>query len=272
MEAKFLITALTTLFTLHFTYAQNNYHCPQEECSFRPGQQVYVFGNDVKLRTAPSAESKVLELLKIGEWVEIVEKTNFSWPYKGFDSPFYKVKYDDGITGYILGGLLSLERKTLNGTNYYFAYAKEGNRIFLNIRNVVDGKYNERKLSLSNPQFDLKTFNAKGIANLDGMLYVDYLSEACGEDGGGIYLFVQNGELKDTAALSQVSNAGVYFHAEQFIFPDDTGGLPNKILFKKEQGEIFDESTHWTKTTVEIRELSWVNGQLTPDFRETTPN
>ncbi|WP_422348978.1 SH3 domain-containing protein [Flagellimonas sp.] len=272
MKAKFLITALTTLFTLLFTYAQNSYHCPQEECSFQPGQQVYVFGNDVKLRTSPSAESKVLELLKIGEWVEIMEKTNFSWPYKGFDSPFYKVKYDDGVTGYVLGGLLSLERKTLNGENYYFAYSKEGDRIYLHIRNVVNGKYDEKKISLSNSHFDIKTFGDKGIPGLDGMLYVDYFSQACGEDGGGIYLFVQNGELKDVAALSQISDSGVYFHAEQFIFPDDTGGLPDKILFKKEQGKIYDESTHWTKTTVEIRQLSWVNGQLTPDYRETVPN
>nr|WP_299388026.1 SH3 domain-containing protein [Allomuricauda sp.] len=271
MKAKILISALTTLFTF-ITNAQENLHCPTEACSFNVGQQVYVFGNDVKLRSAPSAESEVLELLKIGEWVEILEKTHYSWPYKGFDSPFYRVKYDDGVTGYILGGLLSLERKTLNGEHYYFSYSKEGERNYLNIRNVVHGDYAERKIPLSNTNFAIRILDNKGIPNLDGMLYIDYYSEACGTDGGGIYLFVQDNELVDMAALSNISDSGIYFHAEQFIFPSDLGGLPNKILFKKERGEIFDESTHWTKTTVEIRELSWVNGQLTPDFRQSVPN
>ncbi len=271
MKIKLLITALTTLFTFALNFAQDSYHCPWEECSFQAGQQVYVFGNDVKLRTAPSAESKVLELLKIGEWVEIIEKTNFSWPYKGLDSPFYKVKYND-TTGYILGGLLSLERKTLNGQHYYFAYAKEGERNFLNIRNVKDGDYIERKIRLSNANFSIKTYDDKGIPGIEGMLYVDYLAEACGVDGGGIYLFAYNGVLSVVASLSQISDSGVFYHSERFIFPDDIGGLPEKILFKKERGEIYDESTHWTKTTVELRELSWVDGQLVPDYGQQAPN
>ncbi|MCL6267830.1 SH3 domain-containing protein [Flagellimonas myxillae] len=272
MKTKFWITALTTLFTFSFNYAQDSYYCPTEACSFQPGQKVYVFGNDTKLRSTPSAESEVLELLKIGEWIEILEKTQFSWPYKGFDSPFYKVKYDDGVTGYVLGGLISLERKTLNGENYYFAYSKKGKKTFLNIRSVKHGDYVEIKVPLSNTDFKIEVFDNKGIPGIDGILYINYFAEACGVDGGGTYLFAHNGELTPVGSLSQVTDSGVYFHSERFIFPTDVGGLPDKILFKKEQGELYDESTNWTKTTVEIRELSWMDGQLVPNFNEPVPN
>lgn len=270
MKTKLQITALTILCILSFNSAQGGYQCAYGECIFQPGQQVYIFGNDVKLRTAPSAESRVLELLKIGEWVEIVEKTTFSWPYKGFDSPFYKVKYDD-TTGYILGGLLASERKTLNGQNYFFAYSKEGDATFLNIRNVKNGDYVEQKIRLAHTDIDIKILDDKGIPEVEGIMFIDYNAEACGVEGGGIYLFAHNGELTKVARLSVVSDAGVYYRSERFIFPTDVGGLQEKILFKKEQGEMLDESTHWTKTTVEIRELTWVDGKLTPNYAEKPP-
>lgn len=272
MKAKYAIAMLAILGTFICTNAQHQVNIPLEENNFKPGAQVYVFGNDVKLRSAPDTESEVLDLLKIGEWVQIIEKTAFSWPYKGFDSHFYKVKYDD-VTGYILGGLLSLERKTLNGQNYFFAYSKEGGRIFLNIRYVQNGTYLEKKVRLAHAAISIKTLDDQGVPGLDGMLFIDYQAEACGVEGGGIYLFAHNnGQLTKVASLSQVSDAGVFYRAEKFIFPSDVDGLPDKILFKKEQGEVYDETTNWTKTSVEIRELSWVNGALVPEYKQQAPN
>ncbi|UII78383.1 SH3 domain-containing protein [Flagellimonas sp. CMM7] len=268
MKAVFYITALTTLFTISLITAQNGYNCPLGECDFEPGEQVYLFGNDVKLRAAPDVESEVLELLKIGEWVKIIEKTEFSWPYRGFDSPFYKVQYHDDVTGYVLAGLLSFEKKVLNNQNYFFAYSKEGKSIFLNIRNIKNGTYIEKKIPLVNTNIDIKVMDDKGIPDLDGILFVDYYAEACGMEGGGIYLFVQNDELTKVAALSQISDAGVFYYSEKFIFPFDEGGIPEKIIFKKERNESLDEASRWTKTAMETRELSWVEGKLVPKYRE----
>ncbi|WP_396591732.1 SH3 domain-containing protein [Allomuricauda sp. R78024] len=272
MKAVFYITVLTTLFTFSTITAQNGYNCPLEECDFKPGEQVYLFGNDVKLRAAPDVESEVLELLKIGEWVKIIEKTEFTWPYRGFDSPFYKVKYDDGVTGYLLGGLLSLEKKTLNSQNYFFAYSKEGKRTFLNIRNIKNGTYIEKKIPLANSTIRIKALDDKGVPGLDGILLIDYYAEACGMEGGGIYLFAQNDELTKVASLSQISDAGVFYYSEKFVFPFDEGGISGKILFKKERNENLDEASQWKKTAMETRMLSWVDGKLVPDYREGVSN
>nr|WP_299073155.1 SH3 domain-containing protein [uncultured Allomuricauda sp.] len=266
MKAVFYITILFTLFSITSNLAQR-LHCPGDECSFQPGDQVYLFGNDVKLRATPNTESKVLELLKIGEWVEIIEKTDFSWPYNGFDSPFYKVKYDT-LTGYILGGLLSLERKTMDGTNYFFAYSKDNDVHFLNIRNIKDGQYLEQKIPLDNSNISIKTHSGKGLPNLDGILLIDYFGEACGVESGGVYLFSYKNQLQKVAEFSQISDAGIFYRYEKFIFPDDDGGIPEKILLKKEQKQYLDEETLWTQTTMETRQLTWANGQLTPDYRD----
>lgn len=271
MKTQFIIFILTTLFVFSLGTAQENYHCVWNECDFKAGDKVYMFGNNVKLRTAPDTKSKTLELLKIGEWVTIIEKTDFSWPYKGFDSPFYKVKYDD-MTGYILGGLFSLERKTLNGTNYFFAYSKEGEKTFLDIRHIKNGDYIENRVQLANSGISIKTMNPMGLENLNGILYIDYHSEACGVEGGGVYFFAHDDGLFKAAELSEISEAGIFYYTEKFIFPDNENGIPGKIVFKKETGEIYDETSNWTKTSFEERELSWVDGKLIPELREKISN
>ncbi|WP_190809810.1 SH3 domain-containing protein [Flagellimonas sp. S3867] len=266
-----LISALTTLLTIFFCSAQDENNNSWNGSVFEPGEQVYVFGNNVKLRSAPKMESEVLEFLKIGEWVQIIEKTEFSWPYNGYDSPFYKVKYDDA-TGYILGGLLSIEKKNLNAMDYFFAFSKEGNRDFLNIRNVVRGEYLEQKIPLSHTNIAIHVIGDRGLPNLDGILYVDYIAEACGVETGGIYFFAHASGLTKVAELSEISDAGVSYRSEQFIFPDDQGGIPGKIFFKKEQGENLDEASLWTKTFVETRQLSWVDGKLVPNYQQKAPH
>lgn len=268
MKATCLITVLTLLFTISIGFAQHE-HCP--ECPFEPGEQVYVFGNDVKLRAEPNTDSKVLELLKIGEWVKIIEKTEFSWPYKGFDSPFYKVKYDD-MTGYILGGLLSLERKTVGGINYFFAYSMEGDELFLNIRSMHFGNIYKKKIPLSNPFIAIKTHNNRGIGNLDGMLFIDYQAGHDGDENGGVYLFPFEGVLSKYE-LSQYHDHDSFYYSEKFIFPDEEGGIPGKIIFKKEKGyNYLGEENKWLQTVEETWRLSWDFGELTPNFREKISN
>ncbi|MEL6485325.1 MAG: SH3 domain-containing protein, partial [Bacteroidota bacterium] len=231
---------------------------------------VFVFGDNVKLRSAPKTESEVLELLKIGEWVEIIEKTEFSWPYRGFDSPFYKVKYDTTV-GYILGGLLSLEKKSINGKPYFFAYSKNEDQVFLNIRALNMGKYTEEQIALANAGFHIKTMKGKGVPGLDTILVVDYMAEACGMEGGEVYFFWNEDRLVKVANLSQMFEAGMFHYAERFIFPEDEGGVPDRIVFHKETYTVLDEIGEWEQKTVETRRLTWANGALTPNFREKTP-
>ncbi|WP_343487892.1 SH3 domain-containing protein [Allomuricauda sp. d1] len=265
MKARQMLSILTILTICLFANAQEKYHCSYDECGFEPGEMVYLFGDDVKLRTAPTTESEVIKILNIGTELTVLEKTENSWPYRGIESNFYKVDYK-GTTGYVLGGLLSLERKQLYGKTHLFGYAKNGELEYLYIRTLKpDGSFGEKSVRLSHGNLALKTMDNRGLNGVDGILYIDYLAEACGVEGGGIYLFQQDDELKQVARLSQVSEAGVFYHAEEFIFPHDQGGMPGKVLLKKEQGENLDETSNHIKRSVETRELVWADGRLTPD-------
>ncbi|PIB39343.1 SH3 domain-containing protein [Maribacter sp. 4G9] len=257
MKAKQILSILTILTICLSTKAQEKVHCIYDDCGFEPGQTVYLFGDQVQLREAPTTNSKVLKTLSIGSPLVIQEKHENSWPYKGVDHPFYKVTYK-GVTGYVLGGLISLEKKVINDVVHLFGRSKAGDEDYLLIRSLKDdGSFTEKSTRLANGQFYLSALGSKGLPNVEGVLFVDYLAEACGVEGGGIYLFQQEGALHQVARLSQVSDAGVYYFWEEFIFPDDAHGIPGKIRYKKEMGENLDESAHWKKTSKETKILVW---------------
>ncbi|PRX56033.1 SH3 domain-containing protein [Flagellimonas meridianipacifica] len=265
MKANFYIIALIVLFACYFSFGQDNLNSTKINHDFEVGEHVFVFGNNVKLRSSPKIESEVLKLLKIGEWIKIVEKTKFSWPYRGYDSPFYKVKYDT-TEGYILGGLLAVKKKTIAGNDYYFAFSKEEERSYLNIRHIVKGKYSEQKIPLAHTNLSIQTIGNRGIYDLDDILYVDYHSEACGTEGGGIYFFAQGNELYKVGQFSQISDADAFHQFEKLIFPKDENGIPGIILFNKEKREVLDEESEWVQTTTETRKLVWIEGELVPEF------
>ncbi len=270
MRTILYIAILACTFLVESVFSQDTL-CMDKGCDFKTGDKVYVFGNNAKLRSAPKTESDVLELLKIGEWVEIIEKTEYSWPYKGYDSPFYKVKYDMA-EGYILGGLLAIERKEIAGQPYFFALSKERENTFLNIRHIGSGTYIEQKIPISHTNFDILLLGNKGLYQLDDVLLLDYKAEACGMEGGGVYLFAQGGMLHNIGMLHQVSEAGVFSSSERFIFPNDEGGSPDMVWFKKETHHFLDEESDWEQTTMETRKLRWSVDHLTPDFRQKAAN
>ncbi|WP_273568017.1 SH3 domain-containing protein [Maribacter halichondriae] len=59
---------------------------------FEPGSTEYLFGDNVKLRTAPSTDSEVLEFLEIARPIKILGKTEVKQPFEGYDAYWYKVK------------------------------------------------------------------------------------------------------------------------------------------------------------------------------------
>lgn len=262
MKAKQMLSILTLLAICLFANAQEKLHVFEEHKGFETGQIVYLFGDQVQLREAPDTNSKVLKTLPIGTHMVVLQQHVHSWRYKGMDHPFYKVDYK-GTEGYVLGGLLALEKKTINDVVHLFGRAKMGNDSYLLIRTLKeDRSFTEKSTKLGNGQFYLTDLGTKGLPNIEGILMVDYLAEACGMEGGGIYLFQQEGQLHQVARLSQVSDAGAYYLWEEYIFPEDEHGVAGKIRYKKEVAEYLDEATNWKKTSVETKELVWTNTRL----------
>jgi len=235
---------------------------------FTNGQQYFMFGDDVKFREAPDVNSKVKALLKIGTAVEIVEKTDKTILYNGIESPFYKVSHQ-GKTGYVLGGLISLEKKQSESATYLFTFHKEEYKYTLLIRALRENQsFEQTSASLGSPGLSIDLIGNKGIEGIQHILRIDNEPEACAEVGGKIYFFETANKLQNVFSTVVSSDAGVYWYNEELIFPEEEGGVEDRIVYKKEQGEYGDEATNETHTTIVRRELRWENGAILPKFKQ----
>jgi hypothetical protein len=115
----------------------------------------------------------------------------------------------------------------------------------------------------------LISISVNGNAGLDSvthLLRIDYYSEACGDESGMTYFTWNPQDLKLLGHLAASADIEIQY-GEAFYFPSDVGGAPGKVIFRAETFEVFDETTNWTRRSVEERVYTWSNGYLTPSFK-----
>lgn len=169
--------------------------------------------------------------------------------------------------GYVLGGLIALTHQEINNEIYVVTIKKEADNEVIITRLVRAGSpYIEILNELATGQFSIKAYDSRGLNNVVNMVHIDYLSEACGVEGGGIYLFNDGENVVTAFEYSQISDAGAYWYNEEYIFPSDENGVPKKIVYEKESGSYQDEETNWIEIEKTQRELEWKEGQLVPNI------
>ena len=255
--------AILFLLISSFSFSQEiQYHNPYLD--LENGKYYYLFGNDVAFRTEPDKKSKVIDVLEIGTEIQVIEKTENIIDYYGIISNYYKIKYKDQF-GYILGSLISLEKKVIGKSKYFYTYGKEDDKFYLIIRHLNEkSETNEDVAELKTKDFSLEIYDNKGVEGIENIIYINYLAEACGIDGGGIYMFQVNSILKKVFWVSQISDGGIFWLEEKLIFPNDEKGIKGKIVYEKEIGNYIDEETNWVEINKVSRELEWKDGKILP--------
>ena len=238
---------------------------------FENGDIAYLFGDNVRLRTEPTSNSETITLLKIGQQIEVLEKTDIKVNFKGIESPWYKVKYKKEI-GYILGGLISLTEVKAHSIRCLVSLEKSESKLYILTRVISDSKtsYFENKSQSfgDNNGFCLKAFDNKGLEGINNIIFINYLPESCGANSGGFYLFFDNKKLHKVIDVTSRGDIG-FWESEDLYFPKDSLGVKNKIVYIKEKGEDSESEskenkTVWEKSSKIKIELEWSNNKLTP--------
>lgn len=274
---KNIVTSITILLIFNFVNAQECKYLGIDN-EFKNGDIVYLFGNNVNLRTEPTSESETLGLLKIGQRIEIVEKTDIKNNLNGIKSPWYKVKYAEKI-GYILGGLISLTDIMDDNIRCFISLEKKEDNLYILTRLLSDSTdnyfENRSKSFADNNGFCLKLFDNKGLESISNILYINYLPESGGANTGGYYLFFDNKKLYNVIDLTSRSDIG-FWESENLYFPIDSLGEKNKIIYIKEKGEYPDYDSDenepkWEQSIKIILELEWTNNELKPNPKTFKP-
>lgn len=239
---------------------------------FRSNDTSYTFLDKNFLKAKPDDNSKTVAVLNIGE--ELIIDTTFNENYYESDyvKPiYYKVRYK-GHIGYIKTESLALTRLNTNNKETYFLFKLNFNNdsttSSLTMREVSYKKIvNDFKTILQGEMFMLNITDSKGLDSIDHLIIVDYVAESCGAEAGETYFTWTSNNIKLLAHLSSVGDADVFSITERLIFPADSDGIKDKIIFKSEMYELWDEETNWIKETKEERIYLWIAGQIVPEFK-----
>ena len=252
------------LFFLSFALWSQDAKYLSENYEFKKNEKPYLFGDKVKLREFSNTDSEVLSLIKIGEQIEIIEKTDSVFLFNGIESPWYKVKYKEFV-GYVVGGLISLDTAIIDDITYLISLEKKEKSLFLKTRLLnKENEYLENNSELKTHVFSIKAFDNRGLNNLKSIFFIDYLAEACGINGGGIYLFYDGISLNKVIDYTQIGDADLYWYIEEYVFPTDKDGIKDKILYKREIGETKEYATEWVERKLTERQIEWKDNQLIP--------
>lgn len=236
---------------------------------FEEGSIERMYGDNVILRKKPDVTSNALDTLSIGQEIEIVRKMEDTIRINGRRSNWYKVKVN-GAVGYVAGGLISLDHREIDGDLYLVIYA-QGDAYYSKVRCRVlrkDGEFYGREFQPNNDAFYLSVSGNRGIEGVENMLCIHLFAEACGVDGGQVYLFNDGERLIEAIHLSSVSDGGVFWFGEEIKFPDESYWGTNVCVYEREYGEPINEELNLSRAVVHTMPIKWENGAFTPNPKD----
>ncbi|MCB0628105.1 MAG: SH3 domain-containing protein [Saprospiraceae bacterium] len=237
---------------------------------FEIGEKVTLFGDRVNLRDQPGTHGQVITQLPVGQPLEILaigEKSTIN----GLDFPWLQIRTaveDKSLTGWLWSGLVShLEMKGDDGVRFLAGttgYREE--TMHIEIRAVKDGKILDQVAESGTGEpahFNmLKVFDGRGISGVRHVVQFGFEYEACGYTSTEATLFWDGEHLHHVGTNSYWSDAGVGYSSETYYFPDNDDGLPDRILYEKEEGNA-DEVGNGEMTQVR-KAYRWDGKKLVP--------
>jgi hypothetical protein len=262
------ILVLLCLFCYNFSTAQEEKEPTFVYPTFKVNNNYSLFGDKVKLRTAPNTTSDVVTLLRISDQVKLLEITDKFHEISTTKTPWCKVEYK-GKTGYILAKFMAHAYIINSDTDFYFRLIIKESQNYLLIRTSygdAEIAYHETTLQLYENSISFTVEDNKGLQNVTDILKINYHGDSCGAENGSTYFFLTEDYLLIHIANLSVSGDGGYFDSETFTFTTDEHTKEPVILFTKESGELIDGMTNWTETKTMTRQFEWDGTKLVPEF------
>lgn len=260
---KTILSLLILLPTILF--AQEDARYIDYYFEFQEGSTELMYGDNVVFRSKPDATSKALDTLHIGDPVKIIKKSETTTHINGKPWHWYKVKAGKK-TGFVLGGLIALDHKEINGKTYLITTANRDDKDYARARVMSkDKSYYGHEIKLSTTMITLEVSEGKNLKNVEDMCIISMHAEACGVVGGEAYLFNNGERLVEVFRTEHMSEAGLFWFGEHLEFKDKDYWEDNVVFYERENGEYMDDSMDWTQAVVNRVKLTWDGEKFSPD-------
>lgn len=266
---KTLWTALLLLTVQLFT-AQENEGYADGVFNFTENKNQKIFTDWTRVRKEPGVNAQILDSLQSNQQVMILKKEE-TVPVLQLGerrANWYKISYQKGDTtseGYIWGGNLCVGYRNKNGYDFLFGLSKTVDRKNKSLneivkQNIAGIKVMEGNTLIEEIYFDTgsgeelstASFNIESnhkLQDVEFTLKAMVSGEACGIATYDQYVLYKDKKLIALPQLMNVGDAGVYYHSEEYVFPNDKGGVPNTFILKTEDMEIDDKNREKKKNS-----------------------
>lgn len=257
---KTLFTAIFLLIVQMLSAQEEDYEYANGVFQFEENKTQKIFTDQTRIRQSPNVNSRILDSLSTNQQVLILKKEETILKLGERRANWYKISYQKGEAtseGYIWGGNLSVGYRNKNGYDFLFGLTKtvskkdkESPEITIQ-QNIAAIKVVEGNTLIDEVSFDTGsaeslsygTFNIESnhkLQNVELTLKATVSGEACGIASYDQYVLFKDKKLIVLPQLMNVGDADVYYHTEEFVFPNDKGGIPNAFIFKMEEMEKDD--------------------------------
>ncbi|WP_142724745.1 SH3 domain-containing protein [Chryseobacterium sp. ON_d1] len=252
-------TALLLLM-LQFFAAQENEAYADGIFGFEENKTQKIFTDWTRVRSDPGVNAQIVDSLQTNQQIMIIKKEAAILKLGERAANWYKISYQKGentLEGYVWGGNLCVGYRNKNGYDFLFGLSKtidRKNKEFNETekQNIAGIKVMEENILIDEVYFDtgkgeelsFGSFNIESnhkLQNVEFTLKAGVSGEACGIAGYDQYVLFKDKKLIALPQLMNVGDAGAFYHSEEFVFPNDKGGIPNAFILKVEDMEVDDK-------------------------------
>ncbi|MEC3875508.1 SH3 domain-containing protein [Chryseobacterium salviniae] len=254
---------MKSLFTILFFFLLQIFSAQETEeiyangvFQFDENKPQKIFTEWTRIRQSPGVDTVILDSLQTNHEILILKKEKSVLKLGERAAPWYRISYQkNGKTseGYLWGGNLCIHYRNKNGYDFLLGLTKTLNKKNPDYEGSVQQNYASVKFLQGNILLDEASFETGSGENLNfaGLsiesghklkdveltLKATTSGGACGVPTYDQYILLKSKKLIALPQLMSVGDAGAYYHSEEFVFPNDKGGIPNAFIFKMEEME-----------------------------------
>ncbi|WP_196888150.1 SH3 domain-containing protein [Aureivirga sp. CE67] len=203
---------------------------------FKKGDEVHLFGDNVKLRQEPNTNCEVVDMLPIGAKVKIIGKTNSFLTLGKEKTPWYYIEID-GNKGYVAGAFFANYTAEYKDNQFYFSSKIHGDpssmsskkEMLIRVKEKGSTDYLEYSIEVEGQNFRPNVYNNKGLTGIENVISIEYTMEEYYYDYT-VFIAFTGSKFFTIYKCTSGGDEGYYF-VDELTFPNDRNGQAGKILY-----------------------------------------
>lgn len=223
----------------------------------------YIFADTALIRIAPDTKQAPIDTLFVGDNITIKGITSNGLTIRGLRLPWLKITYTKNgelKSGYIWQGAVSCKPMRRGDTKFVYAIERRADSIekrgkykdtlpqyLVRLKVVQNGKV-LAKAAVTTPDdesanySDSKVMSGMGLTNVQNVVVLDFSGDACGIATYDYYwAWTKSNQLVRFPDKYNIADAGIFYHDETFIFPNEKNGQPDRVIWNLEGAEYTDK-------------------------------